>query len=68
MSGYGSGLCLNSGNRLCLVMGVGCVWLWEWAVSNSWNWLCLVMGIGCVWLQEWAVCGYGSGLDSTTTE
>ena len=37
-------------------------------MSNSWNRLCLVMGIGCVWLQEWAVYGYGSGLDSTTTE
>ena len=31
MSGCGSGL--------CLVVVVGCVWLWEWAVSGYGSWL-----------------------------
>ena len=44
----------NSGNRLCLAMGAGCVWLWEQAVSGYGSGLCLVLGIGCVWLLECA--------------
>ena len=40
----------SSGNRLCLVIGVGCVWLWEWTVYGYGSGLCMVMGVG--WIRQ----------------
>ena len=47
---------------LCVVIPLGCVWLFHLAVCGYSTWLCVVIPLGCLRLFHLAVCGYSTWL------